>query len=168
MPEFTDTERAILREAQGDLPDDPQPYARIAEKVGVSEAEVISLLQRLIDEGVIRRYGASLKHQKAGYGGNVMVAWRCDDEAARDAAGERMAEHSSVSHCYHRPPPEHLCDPASAGQAAWPYALFTMVHGRDHDDCRRVVQELSEATSLTDYALLYSVRELKKSSMTYF
>ena len=61
--QFTETERAILRIVQADLPDTLTPYADIARTVGCTEEEVLDLLSRLKQSGAIRRFGASIKHQ---------------------------------------------------------------------------------------------------------
>lgn len=162
MREFTEIEKHILRLVQGTLPESATPYADIAAEVSraggetVSEEKVLALLRELTDAGAIRRFGATLRHQKAGWAANVMVAWVCPEEVV-DPNGERMAGHQNVSHCYHRPPAE-----------GWPYRLFTMVHGRSMEECERVVRELAALSGLEEYAMLHSVRELKKTSMTYF
>ncbi|HIU17348.1 MAG TPA: Lrp/AsnC family transcriptional regulator, partial [Candidatus Avidesulfovibrio excrementigallinarum] len=75
---FTDAERAVLRIVQKNLPDSAEPYADIARETGLSEEEVLSLLTRLKEAGVIRRFGASLRHQKTAWTHNVMVAWIVD------------------------------------------------------------------------------------------
>ena len=85
--QFTETERAILRIVQADLPDSLTPYADIARTVGCTEEEVLDLLSRLKQSGAIRRFGASIKHQKTGWTHNAMVAWIVD-EADSDAIGE--------------------------------------------------------------------------------
>lgn len=163
MREFSETERQILRLVQGTLPDSPTPFAEVARMASeasgceVSEEDVLMLLRELKKAGAIRRFGATLRHQKAGWAANVMVAWVCPEEDV-DRIGERMAGHARVSHCYHRPPPD----------GDWPYRLFTMVHGRSMDECRRAVEELAQQNSLQEFALLSSIRELKKTSMTYF
>ena len=72
--QFTETERAILRIVQADLPDSLTPYADIARTVGCTEEEVLDLLSRLKQSGAIRRFGASIKHQKTGWTHNAMVA----------------------------------------------------------------------------------------------
>lgn len=154
---FTPTEQAILRIVQSNLPDSLTPYADIAQTVGCDEATVIDLVQRLKDDGAIRRFGASIKHQKTVWKHNAMVAWRID--AARiDACGEQAAKHPHISHCYHRPSSAH----------DWPYSLYTMIHGRSREECLEVVEELRRSTDLEDYAILESLQELKKISMTYF
>ncbi|MDR2696418.1 MAG: Lrp/AsnC family transcriptional regulator [Deltaproteobacteria bacterium] len=158
MPhDFTPGELAILRIAQSNLPDSLTPYADIARAAGVDEAGVIALLTRLKDEGVIRRFGASIKHQQSGWTHNVMVAWRAD-EALADAAGEIAARHPNISHCYYRPSPA----------PDWPYSFFTMVHGRSAEECQAVIESLRRASGLDGYAALESLKELKKTSMTYF
>ena len=72
---FTDAERRILAIVQQDLPDTLTPFADIAKAAGpgVTEDMVIDLLSRLKEEGVIRRFGASIKHQRAGWSANAMI-----------------------------------------------------------------------------------------------
>jgi DNA-binding Lrp family transcriptional regulator len=106
--------------------------------------------------GEIRRFGATLKHQKAGFGANVMVAWYVPEEDV-DRIGAIMSERPEISHCYHR-----------INCLDWPYNLYTMIHGRSKDDCQAVVEALCAATGLDDYAMLFSLKELKKVSMRYF
>ena len=72
---FTDKEEAILRIVQKNLPDTLTPYADIAAATGTTEEEVIALLERLKECGAIRRFGASIKHQRTGWSHNAMVAW---------------------------------------------------------------------------------------------
>ncbi len=43
-----------------------------------------------------------------------------------------------------------------------------MIHGRTEQECLDVVESLRRETALDEYAVLSSVRELKKTSMTYF
>ena len=154
---FTSGELAVLRIVQSDLPDSLTPYADIAREAGVDEAEVIALLTRLKEEGAIRRFGASIKHQKTGWTHNVMVAWRVD-EALVDAAGALAATHSNISHCYYRP----------SSAPDWPYTFFTMVHGRSAEECQEVIESLRRKNILGEYVALESLKELKKTSMTYF
>ena len=155
--QFTETERAILRIVQADLPDSLTPYADIARTVGCTEEEVLDLLSRLKQSGAIRRFGASSKHQKTGWTHNAMVAWIVD-EADSDAIGEVAAKNQRISHVYFRP----------TSAPDWPYTLYTMVHGRSEDECLQVIEELRRETALDEYAVLDSLEELKKTSMTYF
>ena len=156
MP-FTEQEQAVLRAVQGDLPDTLTPFADIAAQAGLPEADVLALLARLCGDGTIRRFGASIKHQRTGWNANVMVVWQAAENEA-DAFGAAAAAHARVSHCYFRPSPAE----------DWPYTLYTMIHGRSREECLRTVDELRAAGLPPDYAMLDSLKELKKISMTYF
>lgn len=155
--EFTPSERQVLRMVQGTLPDSATPYADIARAAGVTEDEVLALLRRLKKGGQIRRFGATLRHQQAGYGFNAMVVWYVEDGVDEDAAGRIMAAQPEISHCYLR---RNCLD--------WPYSLYTMIHGRTQDECLEVVRRIQELTGVTQYDILFSDKELKKTSMEYF
>lgn len=154
---FTEQERAVLSIVQADLPDSLTPYADIAKEVGISEEQVLTLLRGLVDDSTIRRFGASIKHQRTGYDSNAMVAW-CIDEKLIDEVAAVAIESKNISHCYYRP----------SSAADWPYTLFTMIHGKTDQECLDVVEELRNTTALDKYAILESIKELKKISMTYF
>ena len=153
----TETERAILRIVQRDLPNTLTPYAAIAAETDVSEAAVLALLRSMKEEGAIRRFGASVKHQKAGFTHNAMVAWKIDHEHV-DEAGKAAATNDNVSHCYYRP----------SAATDWPYTIYTMVHGRSEEECSAVINSLSSLPHMGEHAVLHSLKELKKISMTYF
>lgn len=155
--QFSDQQRAILKIVQKNIPDSLTPFADIAEKVGVGEEEVLRLLREMKSEGSIRRFGASIKHQKAGFTHNAMVAWIITEENV-DSAGEEAAKHPMISHCYYRP----------SSAEDWPYEFYTMIHGREPDDYKQVIETLRASTCLREFAVLESIRELKKTSMTYF
>jgi len=153
----SDQERIALRLLQADLPDTDQPYLAIAEQSGLTESAVLALLRRLREQGVIRRFGATLRHQQAGYGANAMVAWFVEQDQDLEQVGALMAQQAEISHCYQR----RNC-------YAWPYNLYTMVHARSREECLDVVQKLSILAGVPQYDILFSRQELKKTSMVYF
>ena len=155
--QFTPAEQAVLRIVQANLPDSLTPYADIAEQAGMTEAQVLELLGSLKESGAIRRFGASIKHQKTGWTHNAMVAWKVKPEQV-EACGRKVAEHTHISHAYYRP----------SAAADWPYELYTMIHGRSEAECLGVVEDLKRDTPLREHAVLRSLKELKKISMTYF
>ncbi len=155
--DFTEKEQAILRIVQKNLPDSATPYADIAESVGCTEEEVLQLLQKLRDDGAIRRFGASIKHQKTGWNFNAMVAWEVPENEA-EKFGAIAAQSPNISHCYFRP----------SSAADWPYTLYTMTHGRSEEECHATIAEVQKSTGVQNYAVLESVQEFKKISMTYF
>lgn len=156
MPEFSEKEKEILSLVQGTLPDSVTPFADIAQKVGTDEETVLSLLNSLKEKEYIRRFGATLYHQQAGYDYNVMVAW-CVEEENIEEVGAKMATRAEITHCYER-----------QSHPEWPYNLYTMVHGKNEAECLQVVEKLQAETGVESYELLFSDVELKKTSMRYF
>jgi DNA-binding Lrp family transcriptional regulator len=152
----TELEKRVIASIQGDMPVVERPYARIAADLDIEENLLLDVLDTLVRRGVIRRFGATLRHQKSGFGANAMTAWLVEEERMDDV-GRTMASFAEVSHCYRRDPtPE------------WEYNLYTMIHGTDENHCRRTVEKMAEKAGVLTYALLFSRRELKKTSMTYF
>jgi DNA-binding Lrp family transcriptional regulator len=149
-------DRKILVALQGDLDDSPEPYAGIASDVNISEAEVIRRIKRMQEEGIIRRIGAMIRHIEAGIGFNGMIVWKVEPERIEEA-GQLMAAFPEVTHCYERPP---------FGEKGG--TLFTMVHASSESGCLDIVRLMSEKTGVKEYEILFSERELKKVSMTYF
>ena len=66
---------ALLGAIEGGLPLDPRPYAAVAQGLGITEAEVIDRLGRLVADGTIRRLGVVVRHRELGYRANAMVVW---------------------------------------------------------------------------------------------
>ena len=149
-------DRKIIARLQGDLPLVPRPFAALARDLDLEEDEVVRRVQALAGGRVMRRFGATLRHQRSGFASNVMVAWRVPPERAREV-GERLAAFRQVSHCYWREPCE-----------GFSYNLFSMVHGRSEAECRSLVTEMADQAQAEEFELLFSLEELKKTSMRYF
>lgn len=149
-------DKKIISQIQKDLPVHPKPFALMAEKIGITENAFIERVKRLKKEGIIRRFGATLRHQEVGFKANAMIAWNAPEDTI-SKMGKTLARFREVSHCYHRAP-----------KGDWPYNLYTMVHGGSRDECREIAERLSSATGLTEYAVLFSEKEFKKTSMEYF
>ncbi len=154
--ELDSTDRKIIARLQGDLPLVSRPFADLARELGLSEDEVVRRVRALAEGRVMRRFGATLRHQRSGFASNVMVAWRVPAARAREV-GARLAAFRNVSHCYWREPCE-----------GFPYNLFSMVHGRDEAECRSLVEEMAGQAQAEEFELLFSLQELKKTSMRYF
>jgi siroheme decarboxylase len=149
-------DKKIIRQIQGDLPLSLTPFTPLAQRVGLEEKEFLRRIRGLMRHRLIRRFGAILRHQIAGFKGNAMVVWQVPEEKIHGVA-QIITSYPAVSHCYLRPL-----------QAQWPYNLYSMIHGKTDRDCRLLAKKLSRETGLKDYKILFSKRELKKSSMRYF
>ena len=153
---LTELEKKIIASIQEDIPIISRPYLEISKKLKISEETLLKTLKDLCDRGVIRRFGATIRHQKSGFAANAMVAWIVDEKRI-EKVGEKMSSFKEVSHCYRRNPTDE-----------WPYNLYTMVHANNEDTCREIARTMSSETRVENYKLLFSQRELKKTSMKYF
>lgn len=136
----------------------PQPYAELGSRAGMSEAEVIGGISRLIQGGVIKRFGVVVQHRKLGYTANGMSVWNVPDDQV-SAVGERMGRFPFVTLCYRRP--RHLPD--------WPYNLFAMVHGNDRGTVRGQVDDIAQALNLehVEREVLFSRHQFKQCGARY-
>jgi len=153
---LTELEKKIIASIQEDILIISRPYLEISKKLKISEETLLRTLKDLCDRGVIRRFGATIRHQKSGFAANAMVAWIVDEKRIEEV-GEKMSSFKEVSHCYRRNPTDE-----------WPYNLYTMVHANNEDACREIARTMSSKTRVENYKLLFSRRELKKTSMKYF
>jgi DNA-binding Lrp family transcriptional regulator len=154
MPDELD--KKIIKLLQKDMPVEPMPYKILADLIGVSEDEILKRIRVMVKEGIIRRLGATLYHQEAGFKANAMVAWIVPEQEI-DEIGAVMAGFKEVTHCYHRRP-----------QRDWLYNLFTMIHGDTREECNETARRMSELTGVKEYSVLFSEKELKKTSMEYY
>jgi DNA-binding Lrp family transcriptional regulator len=153
---LTDLEKRIIASIQEDMAVTERPYLEISEKLGISEDKLLSTLQSLCDRGIIRRFGATLRHQKTGFTANAMAAWQVEEDRVEEV-GNKLAAFKEVSHCYRRNPTK-----------SWPFNLYTMIHANNKASCRQTARQMSEETGVKNYSLLFSRKELKKTSMAYF
>jgi DNA-binding Lrp family transcriptional regulator len=153
---LTDLEKKIIACVQEDIPVTKRPYRQMARSLDLPEEILLQTLQDLCDRGVIRRFGATIRHQKSGFAANAMAAWRVDEDRVEEV-GRKMASFKEVSHCYRRNP-----------TGSWPYNLYTMIHARSEEACIETAHRMSIAAGVEDFTLLFSRREMKKTSMKYF
>ena len=94
--------------------------------------------------------------RSAGFKANAMGVWAVPDEQLEEL-GPKMASFALVSHCYRRPTYDD-----------WPYSIFTMVHGKNAKECEATIAAVQAETGVDEYALLWSVKEYKKTRVRYF
>lgn len=145
----------LLRQLQGDLPIERRPFRAAASRAGSDEQGVLEAIRGLLRDGAIRKFGAVLKHQRAGITRNAMVVWAVPPERAEDA-GTLFASFKEITHCYER-------RPSFEGR----YNLFTMIHAGE-GTLERLIAAIADRAGIRDYQVLHSEEEFKKSSMEYF
>ena len=157
-------DRARIRIACDDIPHTLTPFKDWG--VSCDELREDLALKRM------RRFGAILRHQEAGFAYNAMVCFRLDERRetkdersvilseqseSKDPAGAILASKPYISHCYERPAFE-----------GFPYTLYAMMHAHSTEELDRQIKEAAESIGNPDYVVLHSVRELKKSSFRFF
>jgi siroheme decarboxylase len=154
---LNEQDKKLIRSLQEELPLVSRPYEELGRRVGLSEQDVLKRVSSWVDSGIIRRFGATVRHQRVGYSANCMVVWKADGDEAADTAGEIFAGFSEVTHCYRRPKFED-----------WPYTLYTMIHSTSEQGIEQTLDSMKLASGLTECRGLFSVKEWKKTSMKYF
>ena len=59
-------DRALINRLQRGLPIVPQPYAAVAAELGLTESDLLARLQRLLDTGILSRFGPMFQIERAG------------------------------------------------------------------------------------------------------
>jgi DNA-binding Lrp family transcriptional regulator len=151
-------DRALIKIVQHGLPLVSRPYADIAERLATSEQDVLQRLQKLINNGSIKRYGVVVRHRELGYKANGMVVWDVPDNRVSEL-GSCIGRFTCVTLSYRRP--RRLPD--------WPYNLFTMVHGHNREEVRLKVEEIVKTCGLQDmnHTILFSTRRFKQRGASY-
>ena len=130
------SDRNRIRIACEDIPHSLTPF----KDWGVSCDE----LREDLDLRRMRRFGAILRHQEAGFADNAMVCFNATN------GGDILAQKPYISHCYERPAFE-----------GFPYTLYAMMHAQSAEELDRQIKEAAES-------IVRSVRELKKTSFKFF
>ncbi|MDX1489270.1 MAG: hypothetical protein R3268_13760, partial [Acidiferrobacterales bacterium] len=148
----------LIEALQRGLPLVSHPYAALAARIGVPEAEVIALIRSLQNESVIKRFGVIVRHHELGYLANAMLVWDVPDDRVSEF-GMRIARFDYVTLCYRRA--RHL--------PQWPYNLYCMIHGRDRMRVRKRISELIDICGLqgVPYEVLFSRRRFKQRGARY-
>lgn len=145
----------LIKVLQGNLPFEENPYEAMGKIIGISEEEVIERLRAMKDSKRLKKIRAVLRHQKSGYNNNAMVVFKTD-ATITEKIGMELAASPLVSHCYERQSYEK-----------WPYNVYAMVHSRREQEIETFVESIVTKYEIDAYEILYSVKELKKTSMVY-
>ena len=166
---LSDADRIRICIACGDIPHSLTPF----KDWGVSCDE----LREDHASRRMRRFGAILRHQNAGFAFNAMVCFRLNEEpfadsrhsdnpALRHSDNRRLEESSKVlvlakkhyvSHCYERPTFE-----------GFSYNLYAMIHAQTREELDCYIKEAAALLETSEFVVLHSVRELKKTSFGFF
>lgn len=148
-------DRKIIRLVSRDMPLVQKPFQSLAQQLGIKEALLLHKLKSFRKNGLMRKFTATLNHRKIGYRYNAMAVWNIPAQRIAEA-GKAMASFPHISHCYQR-----------KKTARWAYNLYSMIHGTTKKECLEVVCRISHKTRCTDYRVLFSSQEYKKTGVRY-
>ena len=94
------TKDKLLSEIQTGFPIVNRPFHEVAQRIGISEREVIESLLTMKDEGIIREFGPVFDPRKLGYV-STLVAASVDNDSVEECAAAMM-EIDEITHNYLR------------------------------------------------------------------
>ena len=145
------TDLALLIELEKGIPAVEEPFHEIGSRIGISGEEVLERVQRLRDDGVIRKIRARINQRLLGITANALVAWQVP-EGADERVLAYLASIPGISHCYLRRPVP----------GRWDYTLYTVHHGRSRAGVLAAVADAALGAGCPDYLVLFSTEEFKR------
>ena len=127
---LTALEKCLLNEYQRGFPLCASPFAKIAQQLGVSEAQVIKTLESLQQRGLISRVGPVFTPQRAGASTLAAIAVPVDQ---LEMVADTISRYEEVNHNYER---EHT------------FNLWFVVTAPDQARVRQVLDEIQAGTGL--------------------
>jgi len=152
----TEEDKEFIRELQKDMEIVDKPFQKAAENLGITENQIFEKLHNYEEIGVMRRFAAILRHREAGFTANGMIVWKVPEERISEV-GNKLGAFPQVSHCYERPV-----------YPDWPYNVFSMIHCKSFDEAGQMTKDIQKQIDVSDYKILFSSREFKKTRVEYF
>jgi siroheme decarboxylase len=137
-------DKKILNILQKEFPLEERPFLIVAEKCGISEDEALSRIQKLKDEGIIRRIGAVFDGAKLGRVSTLCAA-RVPEEKI-DIFVQIVNANKNVTHNYRR---NHE------------YNIWFTVSATTAEELEKFLADVKEKTSVTDILDMRAVRTFK-------
>jgi len=126
-------DKKILNIIQKDFPVVQEPFKAVAEKLGLSEDEVLKRIKNLKEEGIIRRIGAVFDSKKMGYASTLCAA-KVPIEKLKEFVAV-VNSYAGVTHNYRR----------SHEYNVW----FTFI-APDGETLKKSLGEIRDKTGVTD------------------
>lgn len=155
--DLTPVEADLLLAIQDGFPLTATPYADIAADLNVDTSTVLTAIERLREDGCIKRIGCIVNHVVTGFDENCMVVWDVPDEDLDDR-GVAVGRLPYVTLCYHRP---------RRPEQDWHYNLFTMIHGREAEAVEAKIDEIASEQLPYEHERLYTEATRKQTGARY-
>jgi len=145
LPDQTDL--AILTALQEDLPLVSRPWEAIAERLGITETEIISRMKMLKDTGIIRDISPVLESRSLGLHAATLVALHVPEERMDEIAAV-ISSYAEVSHNFQR---DHY------------YSLWFTIAAQNGEGIHNVLDEILQQTGIpeSDVLNLPTIKKIK-------
>ena len=147
------TDYEILRVIQDGVPVTREPFKEVADKLGMTQEELVKRVKAMNENGIIRRFSANINQRKLGITANAVVVWNIP-EAKMEATVPVFLERGEISHIYER----------RVYPGRWEYNLYTVVHDYDRESVERFAKKIADEIGVDDYQVLFSKRRFKGTS----
>jgi DNA-binding Lrp family transcriptional regulator len=147
------TDLDILMAVQDGISLKREPFSDLAEKLNITEVELLERLNKMKDDGTIRRFSANINQRKIGITANAVVVWNISAEILRKTI-EIFLNSPKISHLYER----------RTYPGKWDYNLYSVVHDYDEDSVKSFVNEIADKIGVQDYRVFFSKRRFKGTS----
>ena len=128
-------DRAIVNALQGGFPLSDEPYREVAETLGLTEAELIARLLRLLESKTLTRFGPMYQVERMG--GAFVLAALAVPEADYERVAEQVNALPEVAHNYRR---EHALN------------MWFVLATETPEGIPAAIEKIERATGLTVYA----------------
>lgn len=128
-------DRAIVNALQGGFPISDEPYREVADKLGLTEAELIARLQRMLETKTLTRFGPMFQVERMG--GAFVLAALAVPEADYERVAEQVNALPEVAHNYRR---EHALN------------MWFVLATETPEGIAAAIEKIERATGLTVYA----------------
>jgi DNA-binding Lrp family transcriptional regulator len=128
-------DRAIVNALQGGFPISDEPYREVADKLGLTEAELIARLQRMLETKTLTRFGPMFQVERMG--GAFVLAALAVPEADYERIAEQVNALPEVAHNYRR---EHALN------------MWFVLATETPEGIPAAIEKIERATGLTVYA----------------
>jgi DNA-binding Lrp family transcriptional regulator len=129
------TDALLIRRLHGGFALSQTPYADVAGELGLTESDVLARLRRMLDDGVLSRFGPLFQIERAG-GQFVLAAMQVPEDRFDDVA-QQVNALPEVAHNYRR---EHR------------FNMWFVVACASPDEARATCEAIEEMTGLRVYA----------------
>ena len=132
---MNDFDKRLLDEFQRDFPLCPRPFAAVAERLGLSEEDVLSAYRHLNEAGYVSRIGAVIKPHAVGAS---TLAAMCVPEDRLEGVAAFVSDLVEVNHNYER---EHA------------FNLWFVATASDENRLTQVLNDIRDETGLAVMSL---------------